>query len=592
MNRLNTRASGSGNPSAPEGQIEGLPESPETYWRWGLPSLVLAIITISLVLVSQFYTRPRILARYQRIVQRAMEGESTLGHWPSVSAAPSEFRTSRDRPNDHAIRGSEASLLREIGELRNAELASQRLVVEQPSNSDHRYAAARIALMLSKSYWNLSRLLSKADDETRMLTIEQSAMAARDRAEDAMRSALRYPGSGHLLAEKWTLTEQLNRMSLFTKGSVATIESMIRQVEGLCLQNPNDPEWFQLLGRSRVMLALNPMSEASKNQRIALIEQAERAFKKSVETDVGVSEERDRDDFGKQIWMAEAMAAMDAEQSSHLARESVLQRTPPDSANGLGVSESVEDIDALFRALLLMGSPEEALKVFESRLDQFNVPERAVLQSLVASSSVRAAVLQTLIAKEKDRGLSGSRLARLVMRLAPLSSDARALLEAFVLETPVAGEIFALGGDAGEGEDESLAIVFRWLRRERQMDKSEDSPLPSEIFPKDWASRPTDSNVLVGMVPLIFEWVGRNQISPRRGLELVDAMQLAIPENVDIVYARAMLAIQTRNYDRAIVDLRNLLDKIPGNSQLENLLLAAYEKAIQANSQMSKEDVP
>jgi tetratricopeptide (TPR) repeat protein len=589
MNRLNTRDSGRVNPSAPEEQIEGLPESPETYWRWGLPSLVLAIITISLALVSQFYTQPRILTRYQRIVQRAMERHSASGDLPSESATPSEFRTRRDRPNDTETRGSEAFPLREIDELRNAELASQRLVVEQPTDANHRYAVARIGLMLSNGYWELARSSSRVDDQIARSSFEQLAMVARGRAEDAMRSALRYPGLGSLRAEKWILTDRLHRMSVFSHDSIALLESVIQRAEALSTQSPNDRDWLHLLGRGRVMLALSPVTEASKQERLTLLEQGERAFKQCFEMDRDTSDELKRSAFVDHVWMAEAIAATDIDQSVQWAKESVLNRIPQSSATGPIGTEGIEEIDALFRALLLMGSPEEALAAFESRRDQLNGFDRSLLQSLIASSCVRVVLLRTLLPEAIGQRTSEGRLVRLAMQLAPNSADAIALLEAWIDEKPFVGAISESESTNNEREDSALVSVFRWARQERMKEVGMGASVPSPIFPSDWTARPSDADVLVGMVPVIFEWVRRTKISPERAQEMLETMQSSAPGNANLMVANAMLAFQLRDYDRAIRELRILQERIPDNVELQNFLLAAYENAIRAKTESSKE---
>jgi len=51
---------------------EDLPETPQTYWRWGLPSLILAIVTILLVLASQFVIEPSIDHRYESLVHQSI----------------------------------------------------------------------------------------------------------------------------------------------------------------------------------------------------------------------------------------------------------------------------------------------------------------------------------------------------------------------------------------------------------------------------------------------------------------------------------------------------------------------------------------
>jgi tetratricopeptide (TPR) repeat protein len=415
-------------------------------------------------------------------------------------------------------------------------------------------------------------------------------MGARDRAEDAMRSAQRFPGVGKLLAEKWSIGEQLNRTRLFSKDAVASLRDLVHRIEVLQGEHPKDRDWLRLLGRSRLMLALCPDRDLTNEQRIGLAEQAEDSLMKCLEKDPDDRGDGAHGEFVDRVWLAEAIAVRNRELSAHWAKESLLRRHAHSAENGGGGSqdESPESIDALFRALLFMGSTEEALAAFESRRDQVSLPERSVAQSLVASSCVRASVLRSIVLREEAVGLNEGKFVRLVMRLAPQSSDARALMNAWVNESPGVGGISGAEQVAEGVEDPAVAMVIHWLRRERQEALASGAGEPSRVFPEGWAVRQLDTEVLVGTVPLLMEWVGRKEITSQRALELLDAMRSAAPENLDLVYASAIVALQGRENDRAINDLRRLLEALPGNAQLESMLLAAYENATASKLQSPK----
>jgi hypothetical protein len=236
-----------------------------------------------------------------------------------------------------------------------------------------------------------------------------------------------------------------------------------------------------------------------------------------------------------------------------------------------------------------MGSNDEALAAFESRREEIDLPERSVAQSLLASSCVRVAVLRKLASHGGQGGLNDGKFVRLVMRLAPQASDARALIDAWVREIPEVGQPFAAEKEAEEGEDRALASVLHWLRREKKAASGDDEAVISKIFPEDWQPQQTDADVLVGIVPTVLEWVGKKEITSRRAVGLLDAMRRSAPQNLDLVYASAILALQTRQFERAISDLRRLLDELPGNPQLESLLLSAYENANRSKSLLRKE---
>jgi len=563
-----------------------LPESPETYWRWGIPSLVLGTLTVAFALASQFYVQPRIVSRYEGIVGKILELEPGETLATGASRMVVDLQAKQIGPTEAGAKEDDSEILGRIERLKNAELAALRLVVEQPANAEYRYAAAQIALSMSTCYWKLARSNERNDNVTLRLKYEQSAMAARDQAEDAMRSARRYPGVGSLLAEKWAIREQLNRTHLFSEDAVANLKVFVERTEELYRENPGDRDWGRFLGRSKLLLGLCPVWEGSQEQRLALVEQAEALFQQSLEKDAQALVDGEGAGFVDRVWLAEAIATRNAEQSVEWAKESLIHRHSKRAANGVGGlgDGNVEGIDAMFRALLFMGSIEEALAAFESRRDQVDLPERSVAQSLLASSCVRAAVLRTLASHGGEEGLNDGKFVRLVMRLAPQASDARALINAWVSEMPAVGKPFATEKEVEEGEDRALAMVLRWLRREKIAASGDDAAVISKIFPEEWKPQQSDAEVLVGIVPTMLEWVGKKEITSRRAVELLDEMRRSAPENLDLVYASAILALQTRQFDRAVFDLRRLLDELPGNPQLESLLLSAYESANRAKS--------
>ena len=47
---------------------EHLPESAQTYWRWGLPSVVLAIVCVLIFVWSVVWVEPRVDRRYEGLI--------------------------------------------------------------------------------------------------------------------------------------------------------------------------------------------------------------------------------------------------------------------------------------------------------------------------------------------------------------------------------------------------------------------------------------------------------------------------------------------------------------------------------------------
>ncbi|MFM9064860.1 MAG: hypothetical protein ACKOOI_17745, partial [Pirellula sp.] len=149
---------------------EDLPETPQTYWRWGLPSLILAIVTILLVLASQFVIEPSIDHRYESVVQQSISSHR-------------------------------------LEDLKIADLAAQRLMVRYPDQSKYRRMHAEVNLEISNvANRMLSEMVKKDVPEYEQWA--NLSNATRNRARESIRSATRLQGVDGQWAKDWLVREE------------------------------------------------------------------------------------------------------------------------------------------------------------------------------------------------------------------------------------------------------------------------------------------------------------------------------------------------------------------------------------------------
>ena len=167
---------------------EHLPESAQTYWRWGLPSVVLAIVSVLIFVWSVFWVEPRVDRRYEGLILHGLE----------------EVRQGRIKREGETLREG-------VDRIRRLELASNRLIVRYPGEARYRRWSAELGLGIERGIrasmreqvqlgGTTDRTVSKLVDADEF---ESVAVMERGRAEDAIRSAMRLEGEDAQWARGW-----------------------------------------------------------------------------------------------------------------------------------------------------------------------------------------------------------------------------------------------------------------------------------------------------------------------------------------------------------------------------------------------------
>jgi tetratricopeptide (TPR) repeat protein len=516
---------------------EPLPETPQTYWRWGLPSLILAVITISLVLASQFVIEPSIDRRYESVVHQSI----------------------------HSNR---------LADLKTAELAAQRLMVRYPDQSKYRRMHAEVNLEISSV---ANRLLSEIVQKD-SLEYEQWAnlsTATRSRARESIRSATRLQGDDGQWAKQWLDREETRWVRQSCRNEAGRIQGLMDRYMPSTTQS--DSSEFNLdLGSLEIQLAHTlspPLEQSVKDQllrsgvgRIASKLDSYRAL-----ADASV------DALIARAWLAEGLASLEPAKANQIAREAVLKYSSLlQDASALSVQERIDAFEAFSRCLMLVSGPEEATSSILGRLEQVPILDQMPLRHLGVASQLRAWASAVSYPQGAYATIPLGAILRSALRLGPDHPDLVWLLEGLLLdpkEPPVSSE-------------DSFMDLLIWVRNVVQ-DKPHESALGIGQSSR-WSDK--DLDAALSLLSLLIQLSRKNELPWKRLEPIVDSMLTAYPRSPEIKLGRAILLSDNGLWEQAIEDLELIAKFDPKSKLIEQLLKQAKEKTVRQQQSDLKQE--
>jgi hypothetical protein len=573
------------NPTSARRFSPDLPESPETYWRWGFPSLILALVTILLGLASWLYMQPRIRGRYEAMVEHglSMEGEfRAFVKGPVGGSAKRGGGLVSEEASREAQEARERWLKsgeRLIDGLRSAELAANRLTVQTPTQANPRLQSGRLALRLGETYGVMAEGLLGSEHEEKRQELRQRAFEARGRGVDAMRSATRLEGPARVLAELWILEDRVRGLAGRMTDDGVAVSQLEERFEEILRESDAPRDAYRLLGRVQLMRALELSSAEPLDDRVGKLELGVRNLQAYLDG-VGLQGGSEiSQDFVAEVWLAEGLMSGSREAGLSRAKRAIQGRVSSMVDSGRNVSErGVEEVDALFRALMLIGSLEEASVVVASRLTEFSLVDQELLRTTVADSCLRAIASQRYFPQGGFAEMSTGALLSVAMRVSPGSTGVVSALHSMVVESSGSDWQRWGGQTEGEGKDDGVRRVLSWLRNAYKSARVESNVSMEGVKEEKLELTLADADLLVGGLPLVFRWLQTNAIETEGAREMVDRMLKAVPQSNDLLYARAMLAVRVEDYPAAVGDLKTLLERSPGNASVERTLLDLQER--------------
>lgn len=522
----------------PMSQTVSLPETPQTYWRWGLPSLILAITTVVLVATSQGVIEPSIDSRYDSVVQRALSGGR-------------------------------------LEDLKTAELASQRLMVRYPDEPKYRRIHAEVNLKISSI---ASRLLSEEirKDSPGYEQWSHLMNATRSRARESIRSASRLKGTDGQWAKRWLLGEEIRWIRQSCRDDSGQIQGLLERY----LQNSNQPDAAEsaiAMGTLEIQLANRlspPLSHDIKDQllgsgvqRIAMNLERSRA-----------SQEEPSGLLSAEAWLAEGLASIEPEKAIQIARDVILKHSSRlQNVSNLSVAQRIDEFEGFFRCLMILSGPEEATSSVLSRLEQIPSPDQMLLRHLAVASQLRAWASAKSYPKGAYASMPPGAILKSAVRLGSDHPDLSWLLESLLLDQEEMETQLAEGSDRSlKSSEDPFMDQLDWIRR--VIERKSDEAIRGMDRSPEWSEK--DMDVALSMMSLMI------QISRKRHLEwtqlepVVESMIQAYPSRAEFKLGRAILLCENRRWGQAIADLEMLAKIDPANKLIDQLLRKAQEQSL------------
>ena len=566
------------------------------YWRKGIPSLVLAAVTVLLAGYSYWFVQPNIQQRYRDICYRNFQLLADDDAGPQ--GASDETSVERDSKPAAGVAGSEER--RRV--LEQTHLCLRRLIIWDKSDDAVRFQSAHVSNLLADWYLHRARAIPLAAlDGEEIRTLMGRSRSERQKATEAMRAVQKLNGPFADKASLWLANRQLvDNPELPTADLDAIAEQVAEIVNRVTsTQTPdsspldndthssktsNTIDATHLLRKIWVMQALSCRNEISIEKRLGLLQTADSLFE-SVATN----------SIESLSWAAEARALVDVAAAQELANKTLLMFW----ASRETASHSVESLAEVFRCLLAINSVKEGQLFLSEHLKELSPIDQLRFRALTAAAALRHVVSMALQRKDDvDKGMAGRldtlmtlAVLSMAIQLNPESLELLALLEKF----------------AKAGNNEPIVI---WLKRELSWVAGSDSdrrvPAVVDLAIKSFLSaiiglgaggvdKSTDDALVAAMKAsptygvvtsrLVMRLVSSESMSIADAIRLLRTINTAVPEVLAAWSDRASLHLKIMQYAEAIECYEFLIEKLPGNEQLSEALDAARKFVETADGQ-------
>jgi tetratricopeptide (TPR) repeat protein len=506
---------------------EDLPETPQTYWRWGLPSLILAIVTILLVLASQFVIEPSIDHRYESVVQQSISSHR-------------------------------------LEDLKIADLAAQRLMVRYPDQSKYRRMHAEVNLEISNvANRMLSEMVQKDVPEYEQWA--NLSNATRSRARESIRSATRLQGVDGQWAKDWLIREETRWVRQSCRDESGRIQAIVDRYRQSSKQS--DATDFDLeLGALEIQLANTLSPPLEQSVKDGLLSSGVERIASRLER-YRLSQNETTEVLIAQAWMAEGLASIEPARASQIAREAVLKYSSllQDGSN-LPAPERIEAFEAFFRCLMLISGPEEATSSILGRLEQIPSHDQTQLRHLAVASQLRAWASAASYPEGTYASIPSGALLKSALRLGPDHPDLVWLFEVLLLDQK----------KPRVAESDPFMDQLIWVRGIIQGDPDDTGAGHGKA--SRWSEK--DLDVGLSLLSLLIQISRKHQWPWTRLEPIVDSMIEAYPSSPEVKLGRAILLSDTGRWEQAMIDLELLAKLAPENKLIEQLLKQAHEQAM------------
>jgi len=531
-----------------------LPETQETYWRWGVPSLILAGVTLCSMALSYFFVEPNIASRYEAMVV-AVHG----------------FDLDSDRIGTPSTR-----TIQWFANMRKAELAAERLMVHSPTEARYRRMHAEVALEIDRTGKQiLSNISPDASEDGQRC--KELVTASRNRALESIRSATRLDGPDAAWAKIWILRNDLLKLRQNCRDDRMLVPSMIDRVGQL--SNSLDPADIEdILGGLDVQSAyrVSPsLDVAERKTRLdSGIARLETSLSRSIPKDASLP-----GDLITKAWLVEGLASVDPQRAIREAREAIVEysQVMQRMSNEWSSEVKIEAIDAFFRCLMVVSGIEEASATVLTRIEAIPPEDQQMLRHIAVASELRALVSKSAFPEGVHGEILSGSVLRSMLRIGSDHPEVRDLLDRYYdgdqAQRP--DSLIELLVVDAESTHDTFLMVLDWTKRimnrqgERGRGQEESFPVVSE---RD----------LEGFVGLLAYWIQKSgsRSVPWEGLGTIcESFHRAFPNSLDLKIGSAVLAMRFQKWDIAIGYLENIGPNSPNRVLIDGLLQEARKRS-------------
>ena len=534
------------------------------YWRKGIPSVLLAIVTLALAGYSYWFVQPNVKQRYRDICARnflLLEGKEPQKGTPEKSESKLPWQDEAEvktRVNDASQHGSDAR--RRL--LEQTQLCLRRLIIWDKSDDSIRYQSAQVASQLADWYLDQARAVPLGEvDRDEIGSLVARSFAEREKAADAMRAALKLDGKFAAKAYLWTArqrlldnldvpSEELNAITTRITGLLTVQENNVDAIKD---------DAYAILAETFVRRSLRVRRMENVEQQIEPHLQALPSFDTAQYASIA-----------DLAWAAEANSITDLASSQAMATKAL------QTFWGKGPEEasSVETFSAVFRCLLLVNSIKEAQVFLTERIQQVAVFEQPRFRSLTAAACLRQIMLDANPARQNTGSAQACQaLFSMSMQLNPESEQVLAMLEIVGDPSKLGAnelrlkELMGMTSDSADvGRTEPASGGLRSLLNASV--GLRNSPISdSTLANLSSAVKTTPTHGIVAS-RFAMRLVASDSIRVEDAIKWLSTITDTSPEALVAWSDRSKLHLLKKEYSNAIECLEFMLAKLPGNEQL------------------------
>jgi len=540
----------------------------EYYWRKGIPSIVLAIVTLLLAGYSYWIVQPNIQDRYNRIVETNMD-ELGLAADGTATKAPLEAvslsgETSEDRE-------------RRRQKLEETHLCLRRQIIWNNQDDLPRYRSGLVSTALAQWYLSEARRVALDPSETKDASINIRDSISRSRAErqkgaEAMRAAQKINGPFSTRASLWMIQNQLSEKVELSTEEMSSQEQTIRDLLVITGSpessvRPQDKnELDALLAQLLVRSTLSPMSlldGAARTERL----------KEAVEL-LSLSDPKAIGSVTMVRWLAQAKLATESMEAKQLAWNG----TQSFWADRVDTPLSVDTIAAVFECMLIGGSVKEAQGFLADQLPGIPSYEQAELRFRTAAACVRM-LTAIAIHSESNKSIESNKVQAVLsiaMQLQPESAEVLALIESLAKDSSGKGLFENLSVAVEQEGEQGLKSLLAVVKLELGGSNNQEGTTSASSVERTNSILHEFESVVkrqpyIGIVvsKLAIRQTAQRAENASGWIQVLNGVTAAAPEILVVWSDLANLYLSQSNYEQAIRCLEYLQSKLPDNQEIK-----------------------